>query len=279
VPGEFELTAADFARIGALLREETGIHLPASKATLVYSRLAKRLRALGLKNFRDYCNLIVRDEGAQERQRMFSALTTNVTRFFREEHHFHHLASEALPSLLMAAKRGARVRLWSAGCSTGQEPYSMALTILSEMPDAASFDIKVLATDINPDVIAHGRSGIYLESALQDVPTAIRSRWFVPASHGRVQVADELRALVAFRELNLTGAWPMHGPFQVIFCRNVVIYFDEETQANVWSRTADILAPGGWLYIGHSERIASQGARGLTSAGVTTYRKHDGARP
>ena len=149
VPGEFLLTQRDFHEIAAMIHDDAGIHLPQSKAALVYSRLAKRLRALGLANFREYCRLVATSDGLDERQKMLAALTTNVTRFFREPHHFHHLESKILPALIEAARRGERLRFWSAACSSGQEPYSIALTLLSLMPDAAKYDIKVLATDID----------------------------------------------------------------------------------------------------------------------------------
>jgi chemotaxis protein methyltransferase CheR len=285
VAGEFALTAEDFRQIAKMLHADAGIHLPESKATLVYSRLAKRLRALGLNSFRDYCALIATAEGLDERQKMLAALTTNVTRFFREPHHFEHLKKEVLPPLLEAARRGARVRLWSAACSNGQEPYSIALTLLSLMPEALSFDIKVLATDIDPNMLAEGIRGIYSEAALEPVPAALRKRWFAPVRDGSRSdsgqaygVVEELRELVAFRELNLVGSWPMKGPFQAIFCRNVAIYFEEATQSLVWSRFPPLLSPGGRLYIGHSERITGPAANAFQNEGITTYRRREGAR-
>jgi chemotaxis protein methyltransferase CheR len=273
--GEFPFTAEDFDRIAGILEREVGILLPASKTALVYSRLARRLRALGLRSFRDYGALVEAQAGADERRRMVAALTTNLTRFFREPHHFDHLRRHALPPLLDAARRGERLRLWSAGCSSGQEPYSIALTLLSLMPDAASLDIKLLATDVNPQVVAQGRRGVYDDAQLEDVPAELRGRWFVPACGerpGSWRVADDLLRLVVFRELNLVGRWPMRGPFQVIFCRNVVIYFGKAVQARIWNRFTETLAPDGWLYIGHSERVAGQAAGALRSAGSTVYR-------
>ena len=158
VQGEFAFTGEDFARVAALLREDSGIHLPDSKATLVYSRLAKRLRALGLESFADYCKLVSSDAGVDERRSMLAALTTNVTRFFREPHHFDHLRDHTLPPLLEEARAGGRVRFWSAGCSSGEEPYSMALTLLSAMPEIGELDVRILATDIDPNVVARMRT-------------------------------------------------------------------------------------------------------------------------
>jgi chemotaxis protein methyltransferase CheR len=274
VPGEFLLTAEDFRQIANMLHTETGIHLTEAKVALVYSRLAKRLRALGLENFRDYCELVCGAEGLDERQQMICALTTNVTKFFREPHHFEHLKTQLLPPLLEAAKRGTRLRIWSAACSDGQEPYSIALTVLSLMPNANDYDIKILATDIDTKMLAKGREGVYDANALSQVPADLRNRWFVKTEGNRMFGAcEELRSLISFKELNLIGQWPLKGPFQAIFCRNVVIYFEEQTQAKIWSRFLPLLAPKGILYIGHSERITGPAATNFGNAGITTYQK------
>jgi len=275
VDGEFPFTIADFRMIAAILHGDAGIALSESKATLVYSRLAKRLRLLGMESFRDYCALIESKGGGDERLHMLAALTTNVTRFFREPHHFEHLKTKVLPGLIAKAKAGARVRLWSAACSSGPEPYSIALTLLSLLPDAARYDIKILASDIDPNMVAEGLAGVYGAAALEPVPTAMRDRWFKPMAARRGEACwsagDDLRALIAFRELNLVGDWPMKGQFQAIFCRNVVIYFDDATQAKLWSRFAPLIGPQGVLYIGHSERVSGPAAQRLQPIGVTTY--------
>ena len=276
VPGDYVLRPADFARIAELLHTEAGIYLPESKATLVYSRLGKRLRALGLESFREYCTLIDSDSGADERQLMLAALTTNVTRFFREPHHFEHLKTKILPPLLKQAERGGRVRIWSAACSKGHEPYSIGMTILSLLPQAATLDIKILATDIDVNVLAHARTGLFDEDARKDIPKAYFDRWCKAGPRGARngwEVGPELRELVAFRELNLIGAWPMKGKFQAIFCRNVVIYFDEPTQEKIWSRFVTYLEPDGHLYIGHSERVTGTALPYFAADGVTTYKK------
>ena len=272
--GEFTLTERDFRAIADLLRQDAGITLPDGKETLVYSRLAKRLRALGLPGFPDYVALLQHPDGVDERRHMLRALTTNVTRFFRESHHFDHLRTTVLPPLLAAARAGKRVRLWSAACSNGQEPYSIGLTILGLLPDAADLDLRVLATDIDTDMVALGQAGRYDEDTLSPVPAPLRSRWFRPARDGDgMEAGPELRRLVQFRELNLIGAWPMRGGFDAIMCRNVAIYFDAETQALVWSRFAPLLAPGTHLYIGHSERLSGPAAAGFVPAGTTIYRR------
>ena len=275
--GEFRFTYDDFRRISEMLHADAGIDLPESKTALVYSRLAKRLRALGLENFRDYCALVKSAEGADERKRMLAALTTNVTRFFREPHHFEHLKAQVLPPLAERARRGGRVRIWSAGCSNGQEPYSIALTILALMPDAADHDVRILATDIDPNMVAEGRAGVYSGEQVSAIPRELRDRWFSPTPDRRWAADDTLRALVSFREHNLTAAWPMKGPFDAIFCRNCVIYFREETQNQIWAKFKSLLAPNACLYVGHSERVECTGDD-FASDGLTVYRLRGRAR-
>jgi len=272
VDGEFHLSTADFNTIAKIIHAEAGISLAENKGHLVYSRLAKRLRALGLASFKEYCDLITHEDGAAERQAMIAALTTNVTRFFREPHHFEHLKTIILPPLLQKAKQGGRVRLWSAACSSGQEPYSIGMTVLSLMPDAGRYDVKILASDIDPNMLREGQEAVYPDAAMQSVPPALRAKWFVNNGAGSARAGEELRALVTFRKLNLIGNWPMQGLFHAVFCRNVVIYFSAETQAKVWGRIAPLLEPGGVLYIGHSERISGVAEQMLRSDGVTTYR-------
>jgi len=275
IEGEFAFTEGDFRKIAAMLHGDAGIALPDDKATLVYSRLAKRLRALGLQSFKDYCALVAGRDGVDERQRMLAALTTNVTRFFREPHHFDHLKERVLPPLLANARRGGSVRIWSAACSNGQEPYSMAMALLAAMPDAVQHDVRILATDIDPNVVAEGREGVYAETLLSGVPDDYRKRWTRPSrAAGYVQMAEELGELITFRELNLIGDWPMKGTFDAILCRNVAIYFDDPTQHRLWARFAPLLAAGGMLYIGHSERVAGQAAGCYEPAGITAYRRN-----
>ena len=276
---EFVFTPDDFRVIAAVLHGDAGIYLPETKATLVYSRLAKRLRLLGLSSFNDYCALIQDEAGVDERQAMLAVLTTNVTRFFREPHHFDHLRERVLPDLVARARAGGRVRLWSSACSSGQEPYSMALTLLAAMPDAAQHDVKILATDIDPNVVAVAREGAYRRDLLEAVPSSDRSRLKRAPELGDDvwRFSDEVRDLIAFRELNLVRPWPMNGRFDVIFCRNVVIYFDEPTQETVWRRFIDIMTPQARLYIGHSERVTGDDGR-LVSDGLTVYRLKGAAR-
>jgi len=273
--GEYPLTRRDLNEIAAMIYADAGIALNDSKASLVYSRLSKHIRNLGLRGFREYCALVSSQEGAAARREMLSHLTTNFTRFFRENHHFDHLRTEVLPGLINRAKSGGRVRIWSAACSDGQEPYSIALTVLSLLPNAADYDFRILATDIDPKILALARAGAYDETALETVSPAMRKQWFREVDIGgrrKFQVDDKLKKLITFNELNLMAQWPLKGPFDVIFCRNVVIYFDEPTQVKIWSRFAGLLPEGGHLYIGHSERVSGDPKNLFDNIGITTYK-------
>ncbi len=277
VQGEYPYTTEDFRKIAGILYGLSGIHMPESKATLAYSRLAKRLRTLGLQSFREYCALIADDAQVDERQKMMAALTTNVTRFFREPHHFEHLKTKVLPGLAAKARAGGRVRIWSAGCSSGEEPYSIAITLLEALPEAPRLDVKILATDIDPNMVRRADEATYPEEAVSAIAPEARRRWLEPVRDGastRWRLNDDACGLVACRELNLMGAWPMKGRFDVIFCRNVAIYFDEPTQDRLWSRYAASLERGGRLYIGHSERINDMSR--FASDGLTAYRLKEG---
>jgi len=269
VDGEFPFTLDDFRDIAQLLYADSGIHLQEAKATLVYSRLAKRLRKLGLASFSDYRALLHGPDGEGERPALLSALTTNVTRFFREPHHFDDLRRQVKLVLAPAARAGGRVRLWSAGCSLGHEPYSIAMSLLAELPEATELDVRILATDIDPQVIDRARAATYSREDVEPVPADLAARWLTKDGD-QVRVSDAARKLVSFGVLNLHATWPMKGAFDVIFCRNVAIYFDDETQARLWSRFAERLTPQGRLYIGHSERAETPS---LITDGLTVYRR------
>ncbi|MCM2293456.1 protein-glutamate O-methyltransferase CheR [Allorhizobium sp. BGMRC 0089] len=282
--GEYPLTRRDLNEIAAMIYADAGIALNDSKASLVYSRLSKHIRNLGLRGFREYCTLVSSPEGADVRREMLSHLTTNFTRFFRENHHFDHLRTEVLPGLINRVKSGGRARIWSAACSDGQEPYSIALTVLSLLPNAADYDFRILATDIDPKILAQAKAGAYDETALETVNPAMRKQWFREVDiNGRrkFQIDDKVKRLITFNELNLMAQWPLKGPFDVIFCRNVVIYFDEPTQMKIWSRFAGLLDEGAMLYIGHSERVSGDAKALFDNTGITTYKyigKHGGRR-
>lgn len=278
--GDYQFTDADFAVIARRAHRDFGLHLPETKKDLVYSRLIKRLRQLGLRDFRAYCGLLEAADGAEERMHMLSALTTNVTHFFREEHHFALLRETVLPPLLAAARTGRRVRLWSAGCSAGQEPYSLAFTLLDLCPDAARFDIRILATDVDPEILARAEAGVYPKSELGALSKAVSQRLIDEPEPGSdsFSIGEKARALIRFGLLNLIEDWPMRGSFDIIFCRNVAIYFDKETQARLWSRFGTLIPTGGYLFIGHSERVSGAAEANFRSVGVTAYHKLDRAQ-
>ncbi len=267
----------EFRRVADALFTDAGITLPDSKMTLVHSRLSKRLRALKMNRFEAYCDYIESSEGAIERRELLTALTTNVTRFFREPHHFDDLKTRILPDLIKRAKRGERIRIWSAGCSSGEEPYTIAMCLLSLVQDTAGLDIRILATDIDPNILQRARLGIYNEQQMKGLPLELRKKYFNRVETDRTgdhyQVSDTLKKLISYKELNLTKRWPLKGPFDVIFCRNVVIYFNEPTAQKVWSAYASVLSPGAYLLVGHSERVSGPAMALFDTAGVTTYRR------
>lgn len=273
--GEYPLTRRDLSEIAAMIYSDAGIFLNESKASLVYSRLSKHIRKLGLSGFREYCELVSSQAGAAERREMLSHLTTNFTRFFRENHHFEHLRNEVLPGLIERARSGGRVRIWSAASSDGQEPYSIGLTVMQMFPNAADYDFRILATDIDPKILAIARQGAYDVAALETVSPEMRRQWFKEVDVGgrtKWQIDDRIKRLITYNELNLMAQWPFKGKFDVIFCRNVVIYFDEPTQMKIWSRFADLMVPNGHLYIGHSERVSGAAKEQFDNIGVTAYR-------
>lgn len=261
---------AELASIAQVLYEHAGIVIAPGKHSMVQSRLAKRLRALGLPDYASYLSLVTSEVGQEERRAMISALTTNVTHFFRENHHFDTLRTTALPPLIARARAGGKVRIWSAGSSNGQEAFSIAMVLADLATDVGALDIRILATDIDPQMIARGREALYDTSVIETVPSPLR-RFLLP-EEGALRIAPELRRLVSFRELNLHDPWPMKGRFDIIFCRNVVIYFDPAAQKRLWQRFEAALEPGGWLFVGHSERVPLGAQSAFTTAGITTYR-------
>ena len=257
-------------------RSGRGIELGDKKHQLVYGRLSKRLRALKLNSFKDYCKLLASDAGEAEIGTALNALTTNKTSFFREAHHFEHLLAEVIPKAREDSNPlvKKRLRIWSAGCSSGEEPYSAAITLKSNLRDLATWDAKILATDIDSNMVQHGREGIYAASTIESIPAHLRTRYLKAVTPGadQFQVSPEVRAMIAFKQLNLLGPWPMKGPFDLIFCRNVVIYFDKPTQMRLFDRYADILKDEGFLYIGHSESLFKVSDR-FELVGQSIYQK------
>jgi chemotaxis protein methyltransferase CheR len=262
---------SEFAAIAAMVRQATGIVLGATKRDLVFGRLSRRLRALGLNDFAAYRALVEGPDGQAEREMMVNALTTNLTGFFREAHHFQALAEDVLPGLLASATGRERIRIWSAACSSGEEPYSIAMVLHKALGEHHRCDARILATDIDTNMVGIARAGRYEAERVAPVPGAYRSA-MRRGKDGMVEMADSVKNLITFNPLNLLEAWPMRGPFDVIFCRNVVIYFDKETQRRLFDRFADIMAPNGRLFIGHSETLFRVCDR-FENLGRTMYRK------
>ena len=269
------LLDADFMRIAALVHGIAGIVLPENKRPLVQSRLMRRLQALGLDSFSAYADFVSQKGNEVERAELLTAVTTNVTAFFREQHHFDKLLNTILPTLSEKARAGGRVRIWSAGCSSGEEPYSIASCVLAAIPEAGRLDVRILATDIDQSMIARVQTAKYSTEAVAAVPADQTQKLFGPAREGGfVQISDAARHLVRAKLLNLQDNWPMSGTFDAIFCRNVVIYFDKITQERLWLRFAQLLPPGGSLMIGHSERVTGDALSKFVVDGVTTYKRH-----
>lgn len=265
------MSADQFARLARIVHDDTGIFLAETKRGLLSARINRRLRALRLADYSAYCDMLDHPDGTEERRALLVAITTNVTAFFREAHHFEYLSKDVLPALVARARSGGRVRLWSAACSSGEEPYSIAMTILEAFPEAARHDIRILGTDIDPDIVAKARTGRYAEESVQSLSPARRSRFFSTASGGYV-IKPEVSELLRFGELNLHKPWPFSGRFDVIFCRNVVIYFDIPMRQALWGRFASALNADGYLMIGHSERIDGPAANRFRAVGTTAYK-------
>ena len=273
---DFELTDAQFHRIRGLVREHTGIALSDAKRQLVYGRLSRRLRALKLGSFREYIELLERGV-ANELEEFINAITTNLTSFFREPHHFEYLATDLLPQIVARNTGMRRARIWCCAASTGEEPYSIGMVLREAAPLLHGFDIKVLATDLDSAVLATAANGIYNAERLTSVASTRASRFFRKGSGahaGQYRVQDELRNLITFKQLNLMHEWPVRGPFDAIFCRNVIIYFDKDTQRALFARMAALQRPGDILFLGHSEslyRVSDQ----YELVGRTVYRRND----
>jgi chemotaxis protein methyltransferase CheR len=217
----------------------------------VRSRVSKRLRERRIPTFSAYFDMVEKENG-EEMVMLIDLLTTNKTDFFREQAHFDFLLSTVVPAVVSA---GTPLRIWSAGCSSGEEPYTLSMVLRESLPPR--YDFRILATDISTRVVASAKKGVYSAQQLGDVSQARRARWFTPTPDGGAQVQAELRAPISFAHLNLMAKWPMSGPFDVIFCRNVMIYFDKPTVTKLVARFYDLLTPGGHLFIGHSESLTA----------------------
>ncbi|MCB1425188.1 MAG: CheR family methyltransferase [Zhengella sp.] len=265
------LSERAFRAVQSLVHERIGINLTDAKRDLVRTRLIKRLRALRCESFDAYLELVANPAHDDELQQLMMAITTNVTDFNREPHHFRHFREHALPLVRERLASREPARIWSAGCSDGREPYTLGSVILQAMPDAARKDIRILATDIDRNMLERARQGRYGGDNAAKLPRDIADCGFDRDGDG-VAAKGDLKTLVSFRELNLIGDWPMRRRFQAIFCRNVLIYFTRDLQARLFERFAGQLEPGGFLYIGHSERMHGPVARDFVQSDITTYR-------
>ncbi len=288
-PGRSEheagLSQRDFCRLSAFVHERFGIKLPPSKKTMLEARLRRRLRALEMKSYDDYCDYLFGPAGQEEEVvRMIDLVTTNKTDFFREPAHFDFLQRSCLPELCDAGRGGAfrTLTVWSAGCSTGEEPYTLAMVLSGYAESRPGLRFSIVATDLSTRVLEKAALGIYEEEKVAPVPPDMKRKYLLRSkdrSRGLVRVAPAVRSLVTFRRLNLMDEdFGIREPVDVIFCRNVIIYFDKATQEALVNRFARQLAPGGYLFLGHSETLCGMDAP-LVQMAPTVYRKTDGTDP
>jgi chemotaxis protein methyltransferase CheR len=267
------LDARAFGIIAHLLHSRAGIAIEPHKRTLVRSRLLRRLREHDLASFDDYLAIVDTDD--TERDLMIAALTTNHTKFFREPHHFDHLISQR-DGFVRRMAAGQVVSIWSAGCSTGQEPYTIAMALAGANSSAAApflgSQFRILGTDLAPHAIAAARGAAYPAELLADIPAAHRTAW-TRRDGDQFLIAPELVRQMRFNHLNFIESWPIRSKFAAIFCRNVMIYFDEPTKEKLLIRLADALEPGGTLYIGHSERLFGPAAKQFRQVALTAFAK------
>jgi chemotaxis protein methyltransferase CheR len=252
---EFPFTKVHFETIRSLIYQQAGINLSDSKLDMVYSRLVRRLRVHRLLDFDSYLHLLAQESNG-EMVHFINALTTNLTAFFREQHHFDYLTATVFPHLEQLGER--RIRIWSAGCSTGEESYSIAMTAADYFQNKHGWDIKIYATDLDTNVVRTGQQGIYAEDRVKDLDPASLKRYFYKGkgnNSGMVRVKPQLQQMIEFHPLNLLEQWPFRELFDVVFCRNVVIYFNKDTQKVLFKRFADIMNTSAYLFIGHSESM------------------------
>ena len=273
-PSSFNIsyTGKNFEFLRGLALKVAGISLADHKRSMVFRRLVRRVVGKGFESFDLYCEYLSSPAGEAEVQQFINALTTNKTDFFREIHHFNHF--EAYLKQYAERPSSRRLRIWSAGCSSGQEPYSIAMSLLEHLPNIRNSDVRILATDIDTDILAKAERGIFQHGDLEGLPKGYLAKYSdtLTSNLESRKVTGAVRDLVTFRKLNLHSDWPMRGPFDVIFCRNVVIYFDKQAQRVLFDRFANLLSDGGILYIGHSESLFRVTER-FRSDGQSAYRK------
>ncbi|OKY76282.1 MAG: protein-glutamate O-methyltransferase [Desulfobulbaceae bacterium DB1] len=269
------LTDDDFKKFSTLIFSKTGIYLKPEKKELLNARLGKRLRACGITSFADYYDLVVHDASGSELVHLINCVSTNFTSFFREKAHFDFLESTVLPQFVESGRASSGMKVWSAACSSGEEPYTLAMALSMFMTANPAFRFSLLATDISTKVLSVAEKGIYSMDKMDKVPQEYLKRFFqkgVGKCAGYVKAKDELSRFVTFRRFNLMDDFPWKGEMDVIFCRNVMIYFTRETQMELVEKFYHCLAPGGYLFIGHSESLTSITNR-FRQAATTVYRK------
>lgn len=267
-----EISDKNFRIIAGIANRYAGISLSSKKKSLVYSRISRRVRQEGFGCFDEYCAFLMSEAGIGERQHLVSALTTNVTSFYRERHHFNYLEQLLRQKLYFRVSSGEELRIWSAACSSGEEAYSIAMTVLKCLSDVPKLRVKILATDIDSDILEYAKSGSYIS----EDATALFEEGMSPffrLEGNRVFMSERIRDMIRFRRLNLIEPWPFSSRFHAIFCRNVAIYFDRKTQDRLWCNLSERIFPGGELYLGHSERIAHPERFGMQSIGHNAYCK------
>jgi chemotaxis protein methyltransferase CheR len=273
--GNYQISSQVFAKISKLVAEKIGVYLPEKKKAMVNSRLSKRIRKLGLANFDEYCRYLQNNEA--ELLELYNTVTTNVTKFFRENHHFDFLRETVFP--LLKQKEKPKIRVWSAGCSTGEEPYSLAIE-LAEFFDIDKWDIKILASDINTEALQTARNGIYKEDQVKQIPYSRLTKYFklgIRKPERLFKVKEQLKNLIVFRRINLNpeANYPINSALDFIFCRNVFIYFTPETREQILNHFYRHLKKQGYLFLGHSESINQRkpGYNNWQPVDKTTYQK------
>ena len=252
---EFLYTREDFDFLRKISNEHSGILVPDDKFDMFYSRLSKRVRMHGLTDFKQYCQFLKNNKD-QEFTEFINAVTTNLTSFFREKHHFEYLENTVLPGVLKKNSTTKTIKVWSAGCSTGEEPYSLAMTLLENVP--ADWDITILATDLDTNVLETAAKGVYTKDRVDGLSNDVLKRWFKRGTgnnENKVKISQECQAIIKFKQLNLMKEWPFKSYFDFIFCRNVLIYFNKETKEDLAQRYGSLLTSGSYLFIGHSESL------------------------
>ena len=271
------LTEKDFRMVSEVIYEHCGIHLHEGKKELVRARLAKQIRVGGFADVQDYLNHVFKDKTGRAFSIMVDSLSTNLTSFFRESQHFNYLQQMHLPALMQRKQKQGRqrIRAWSAGCSSGEEPYTIAITLLDAVQGRGAWDVKVLGTDISTRMLDTAGKGIYSAQRVAPVPAVLKQRYLIASKvqgHKQFEVSKALRDVVILKYLNLMESWPIKGPLDFIFCRNVMIYFDKPTQERLVNRYFEVLDHKGILFTGHSESLTGI-QHGFTYVEPTIYMK------